>query len=118
MTTIIDHDSYIASVAEEFRPLLADLRAHLANALPDAEEIIAYNMPGFKIGKVIVAGYAAFSKQCGLYVSPGAITALADEISAQKLKFTKTGITFSPQKPISDALIEQLARASRKAYGL
>lgn len=26
-------------------------------------------MPGFGFGKPIIVGYAAFSKQCGLYVS-------------------------------------------------
>ena len=118
MTAIIDHDTYIANVPEIFRPLLSQLRAQLALALPDAEEIIAYNMPGFRIEKSIIAGYAAFSKQCGLYVSPGAITAHADEIAANKLKSTKTGITFSPQNPISDELVERLALASRKEFGL
>lgn len=75
-------------------------------------------MPGFRIGKTIIAGYAAFSKQCGLYVSPGAITAHVDEIVANNLKATKTGITFSPQKPISNELVERLALASRKDFGL
>jgi uncharacterized protein YdhG (YjbR/CyaY superfamily) len=65
-----DHDAYIAEAPQELRPLLVRLRAQLARALPDAEEVIAYEMPGFRIGKSIIAGYAAFSKQCGLYLSP------------------------------------------------
>jgi len=56
------------------------LRAQLAKALPDAEEVIAYDMPGFGFGKSIIAGYATFSKQCGLYVSNGAITAHAGSV--------------------------------------
>jgi hypothetical protein len=44
-----------------------------SRALPDAEKVIAYKMPGFRIGQSIVAGYAAFAKQCGLYLSPSAI---------------------------------------------
>ena len=111
---IADHDAYIAEAPEDLRPLLVRLRAQLARALPDAEEIIAYNMPGFRIGKAIVAGYAAFSKQCGLYLSPSAITAHADEIAAAGLKSTKTGVTFSPGRPIPDGLVEKLALASRK----
>ena len=54
-----DHDAYIAEAPEDLRPLLVRLRAQLARALPDAEEIIAYKMPGFRIGQSIVAGYAA-----------------------------------------------------------
>ena len=110
-----DHDAYIAAAAEDLRPLLVQLRAQLAKALPDAEEIIAYKMPGFGIGKAIVAGYAAFSKQCGLYVAPEAIKACAADIEKAGLKATKTGVTFSPKQPIPDALVKKLALASKKA---
>lgn len=113
MTSIADHDAYIAAAPEPFRLLLKQLRARLARALPEAEEVVAYNMPGFKIGGLVVAGYAAFSKQCGLYLLPGAISKHADEIAAAGLKATKTGITFSPRKPIPDDLVDRLARASR-----
>ena len=69
------------------------------------------------IGGSIVASYAAFSKQCGLYLLPGAISEHAEEIAAAGLKATKTGITFSPRKPIPDDLVERLARASQKDAG-
>jgi uncharacterized protein YdhG (YjbR/CyaY superfamily) len=109
-----DHDAYIAQAPNDLRPLLVRLRAQLARALPDAEEVIAYKMPGFRIGNTIVAGYAAFSKQCGLYVSPSAIASHADDIAAAGLKATKTGITFSPGKPIPDGLVKKLAQASKR----
>lgn len=117
MTTIADHDTYIAAAPEPFQPTLKRLRALLAGALPDAEEIVAYNMPGFSIGGSVVASYAAFSKQCGLYLLPGAISQHAEQIAAAGLKATKTGITFSPRKPIPDDLVERLARAARKEAG-
>lgn len=110
-----DHDAYIARAPDNLRPLLARLRAQLAQALPDAEEVIAYKMPGFRIGQSIVAGYAAFSKQCGLYLSPFAIQSHADDIAAAGLKSTKTGVTFSPSQPIPDELVKKLALASSKA---
>ena len=80
MSKIASHDAYIAAAPEDLRPLLARLREQLAGALPDAEEVIAYNMPGFRIGKTIVAGYASFSQQCGLYLAPTAIAAHAASI--------------------------------------
>jgi uncharacterized protein YdhG (YjbR/CyaY superfamily) len=113
-----NHDAYIAEAPKELRPLLVRLRAQLARALPDAEEVIAYKMPGFRIGKSIIAGYAAFSKQCGLYLSPAAITAHADDIAEAGLKSTKTGVTFSPSQPIPDGLVKKLALASRMAQKL
>ena len=98
--------------------MLVGLRAQLARALPDAEEVIAYKMPGFRIGQTIIAGYAAFSKQCGLYIYPPAIKSHADDIAAAGLKSTKTGVTFSPSHPISDELVKKLALAARKDQNL
>lgn len=113
-----DHDAYIAEAPEDLRPLLVRVRAQLADALPEAEEVIAYNMPGFRIGQAIVAGYAAFSKQCGLYLAPSAIALHADEIASAGLKATKTGVTFSPSRPIPDGLVGKLALASREGQNL
>lgn len=118
MGKFADHDAYIAAAPEPFRPLLAQLRARLAEALPDAEELVLYDMPGFGFGKSIVAGYAAFSRQCGLYVSAGAIAAHLDEIAAAGLKATRTGVTFSPRRPIPDALVIKLTLASRRDLGV
>lgn len=117
MTKAAGHDAYIAAAPEPFRAALANLRAQLARALPDAEEVMKYDMPGFEIAGKTIAGYAAFARQCGLYVDPGAIAAHAEEIAAAKLKATKTGVTFSASKPIPGDLVEKLALASRRALG-
>jgi uncharacterized protein YdhG (YjbR/CyaY superfamily) len=109
-----DHDAYIAAAPKDLRPLLVRLRAQLASTLPDAEEVIAYKMPGFRIGESIIAGYAAFTKQCGLYLPPSAIKSHAEDIAAAGLKSTKTGVTFSPSQPIPDGLVKKLALASRR----
>ena len=58
--------------------------------------------------------HVAFSKQCGLNLSPAAIEACADDIAVTGLKATKTGITFSPTKPIPEKLVKKLALASKK----
>jgi len=91
---------------------------HNTRVLPEAEEVIGYDMPWFRFEKSIIAGYAAFNKQCGLYVSKGAIAAHADDIASAGLKATKTGVTFTPRKPIPDELIKKLALASRKDSGM
>jgi uncharacterized protein YdhG (YjbR/CyaY superfamily) len=117
MTKKESHGAYIAAAPEQFRHVLSQLRAQLSQALPDAEEVIKYDMPGFQIGETIIAGYAAFSKQCGLYVDPGAITAHAEEIASLKLKATKTGVTFSASRPIPDELVSKLAVCSRQKKG-
>ncbi len=118
MTKPDSHDAYIAAAPEQFRNLLGQLRAQLSSALPDAGEVMMYDMPGFEVAGTMIAGYAAFSKQCGLYVDAGAIAAHADEIASLKLKATKTGVTFSASRPITGALVEKLAVTSRSLKGL
>lgn len=114
MATIADHDSYIAAAPEAFRPVLDHLRDLLRKALPDAEEMTAYNMPGFRIRGTVVASYAAFSKQVGLYFLAPAIADHAEEIAEAGLRASKTGVTFPPRKPVPDDLVTRLARASRE----
>lgn len=113
---IKNHDDYIDKTPQDLRPLLVELRTQLASILSDAEEVIAYNMPGFRIGTSIIVGYAAFSKQCGLYVAASAVESCTEEIMVAGLKATKTGVTFSPSKPIPNKLIKKLALASKKNY--
>lgn len=117
MAKYADHDEYISAAPEQFRPLLAQLREQLAKALPNAEQIIKYDMPGFQIKDTIIVGYAAFSKQCGLYVDPAAIAAHSEEIASLKLKASKTGVTFTAKNPISGELTKKLAVASLNAKG-
>lgn len=112
-----NHDAYIAAAPEQFRAMLRQLRSQLSRALPDAKEVIKYDLPGFQIEETIIAGYAAFSKQCGLYVDSGAIAAHADEIASLNLKATKTGVTFSVSKPITGDLVRKLVVSSRKKKG-
>lgn len=118
MMTADARANYVAAAPAPLRPLLEDVRAALASALPDADEIMMYGMPGFAIEGVVVAGYAAFSKQCGLYIDPAAIAAHADALKALQLKPTKTGVTFTPGRPIPAPLVAELALASRRAKGL
>jgi uncharacterized protein YdhG (YjbR/CyaY superfamily) len=114
MTAFADHDAYIAAAPKALQPLLTRVRVRLAQTLPGVEEVIKYDMPGFGSPSLIILGYAAFIKQCGLYVSKGAISAYADGIAAAGLRASKAGDTFSPRKPIPDELIVALALASRK----
>ena len=114
MPKFAGHDAYIAAAPEEFVPLLDKLRSLLSMTLPDAEELIAYDMPGFGFGKSNFAGYADFSKQCGLYVRKAAIAEHSEDIVAAALKASNTGVTFSVRKPVPEDLVVKLALASRK----
>lgn len=114
MTAPTSHDEYLDAAPEQFRPLLARVRSAVGAALPDAVETTSYGLPGFRIGDDTVIGYAAFSKQCGLYLPERAIAECAAELAAAKIKHTKTGVTFTVARPIPDDVLDALLAATRR----
>lgn len=107
-------DAYIAAIPDPAKQAaLASLRATLRALLPDHIECLSYAMPGFRQpgpkGKM-VAGYAAFARNCGYYPHSGNII---PEFAADLTGFKTTpgAIQFTPDHPIPDALILRLIDA-------
>ena len=109
-------DAYLAALSEDQRAALSDLRGRLRALLPDHKECLSYAMPGFRQpgpkGKM-VAGYAAFARHLGFYPHSGAvIPALAADCAG--FKTSKSGLLFTPDQPIPDALLHKII-ATRQA---
>lgn len=101
-------DAYIAALPPDQRDALTDLRARLNTLLPDHIEVMSYAMPGFRQpgpkGKM-VAGYAAFAKHLGLYPHSGSVI---PRIDCAPFKTSKSGVLFTPDRPLPDALLRQI----------
>lgn len=113
MTGAAEVDAYLTALPPDQRAALADLRHRLARLLPGHVECLSYAMPGFREpgakGKM-VAGYAAFTRHLGLYPHSGSIIpALAADCAG--FKTSKSGVLFTPDQPIPDALLERIVRA-------
>jgi uncharacterized protein YdhG (YjbR/CyaY superfamily) len=59
-------NDYHASFPEHIQIILDELRELIKQTLPDAKEVISYNMPAFKQNKVLVY-YAAYKNHIGFY---------------------------------------------------
>lgn len=103
-------DAYIAALPHDQRDALTDLRTRLNTLLPDHVEVMSYAMPGFRQpgpkGKMVV-GYAAFAKHLGLYPHSGSVIPLID---CTPFKTSKSGVLFTPQTPLPDALLDSIIR--------
>lgn len=107
--TAMTPDSYLAALPEDQRQALSDLRERLRGLLPEASEVISYAMPGFRLGKKMVAGYAGFAKHCGFYPHSGTVVPqLAAEFDAQGFMHSKSGVLFTPDRPLPDDLLARL----------
>jgi len=106
----LEVDTYLAALPADQRQALGDLRALLRSLLPDHAEVISYAMPGFRQpgpkGRM-VAGYAAFARNLGLYPHSGSIIG---QIDGAGFKTSKSGILFTPAHPIPAPLVERIVR--------
>ncbi|MCC8409764.1 DUF1801 domain-containing protein [Mucilaginibacter sp. UR6-1] len=59
-------DEYLAALAEPAKGALANVRAAIREAAPQAEECISYQIPTYKY-KGMLVHFAAFKNHCGFY---------------------------------------------------
>jgi uncharacterized protein YdhG (YjbR/CyaY superfamily) len=101
-------DAYIAVLPPDQYAALNSLRARLKAMLPDHLEVMSYAMPGFRQpgpkGRMVV-GYAAFAKHLGLYPHSGTVI---PQIDCMPFKTSKSGVLFTPDRPLPDALLRQI----------
>jgi len=119
MTSLGGIDDYLAKLPADQAACLQTLRDKIVALLPQAEEVMSYAMPGHRIGKSVIAGYAGFAKNCGFYPhSGGIIPAFAGELDARGFKYSKSGVNFTPAAPLPDDLLERIIAARLKEAGL
>ena len=98
-------DEYIASNPPEVRVILEKIRGIVRKAAPGAEERIAYGMPTYKMKRNLVH-FAAFKGHIGLYPTPSATGAFANEL--EPYESGKGSIRFPLDKPIPYNLIKRI----------
>ncbi len=103
-------DVYLSALPPDQCAALTALRARLKTLLPDHIEFLSYAMPGLRQpgpkGKMVV-GYAAFPKHLGLYPHSGTVI---PRIDCTPFKTSKSGVLFTPDQPLPDALLETIIR--------
>jgi uncharacterized protein YdhG (YjbR/CyaY superfamily) len=76
-------DEYLRGVEEPKRATLEALRATILEIVPDAEQVISYRVPAFRVGGKTVAGFAAFNDHLSYLPFSGSVLAqLPDELEA------------------------------------
>ncbi|MES2061664.1 MAG: DUF1801 domain-containing protein [Bacteroidota bacterium] len=90
-------DEYIAAFPATVQKRLQQIRAVIKKAAPQAQEVISYGMPAYKINSVLVY-FAGWDKHIGFYPGAGAIAHFKDDLSVYK------GAKGSVQFPLDEAL--------------
>jgi uncharacterized protein YdhG (YjbR/CyaY superfamily) len=102
-------DDYIAAQPESARAVLSRVRGAIREALPKAEETIAYNMPTYKQGGETVIHFAAWKKHFSLYPASAKLLALfKKELAGATIN--KSTIRFARADPAPAKLIGRIAK--------
>jgi len=107
-------DRYLQSVEETKRSTLAVLRRTILEVVPDAEQVISYRVPAFRVGGETVAGFAAFKNHLSyLPFSGSVLSQLAEELDGYAM--TKSSLHFPVDRPLPRALVKKLIKVRRSA---
>ena len=102
-----DVDEYLRGLEEPKRETLQTLRGTILEIVPDAEQVISYRVPAFRIRGKTVAGFAAFRDHLSYLPFSGSVLAqLADELEGYTM--TKSALHFAVDQPLPKTLVEKL----------
>ena len=104
---VADVDEYLRGLEEPKRGTLQALRGTILEIVPDAEQVISYGMPAFRVNGKTVAGFAAFKAHLSyLPFSGSVLSQLAHEL--QGYTMTKSALHFAVDESLPKALVEKL----------
>jgi uncharacterized protein YdhG (YjbR/CyaY superfamily) len=102
-----DFDDYKNGFSIEIQQILEQVSRTIKKAAPQAQEVISYGMPAFRMSRILV-WFGAHSKHIGFYPGASGIEAFKEELSIYK--GAKGSVQFPFNKPIPLALITQIVK--------
>ena len=106
-------DDYLANVEEPKRAALLELRQAILDILPQADEVISYGMPAFRLNGTVIAGFAAFKNHLAYLPHSGSVLAeLQNELAGYAS--TEGSLHFPINKPLPKALVKKLVTTRLK----
>ena len=104
-------DKYIAAFPPAVRTILRKIRRTIRDAVPDAEELISYRMPAFKLDGVLVY-FAAFKNHIGLFPPVRGDASLVRAV--KRYAGPKGNLRFPLDEPIPYGLIKRIVKVRAK----
>jgi uncharacterized protein YdhG (YjbR/CyaY superfamily) len=106
-----DIDSYLAIQPENVRVILEEIRQTIKKAVPEAEEVISYQMPAFRFHGMLV-WFAAFKNHYSVFIRPNVLQVFMDELKPFEL--AKSAIKFPLDKPVPIQLVTKIVKFGAK----
>jgi uncharacterized protein YdhG (YjbR/CyaY superfamily) len=100
-------DEYLERLPADVMEALENLRQLIKSVAPDAEELISYQMPSYKLNGPLVY-FAAFTNHCSFFCGKK----IAEEYGAELSTFKVSGgtIQFTPSKPLPVSIVKKIVK--------
>ena len=105
MNTYKDIDHYISCFPPEIQQLLLEVRNTIHETAPEAKEVISYQMPAFKMKRVLVY-FAANKKHIGFYPTASGISNFIPDFEGYS--YSKGCVQFPLDRPLPLDLIKKI----------
>jgi uncharacterized protein YdhG (YjbR/CyaY superfamily) len=106
-TRFSTQDEYFSVLPSHLKEPMSQIRLALKDAVPDAQEVISYQMPALRFNGILVY-YAAFKNHIGYYPTNSGILAFEKELRGYNTG--KGSVQFPLDKPMPLDLISEIAR--------
>lgn len=100
-------DAYITQFSPDVQEILQKIRTIARKSAPEAEEIISYRMPAFRMNGILIY-FAAFNKHIGMYPPISGDKAIEKAITPYA--GPKGNLQFPLDQPIPYKLIERIVK--------
>ena len=108
--------AYIARIPEPQKSTLVQLRKTIQEIIPNAEEVISYGFPGYRLNGKVICGFDAFKNHCSFFPhSSLVIPELEKELA--NYKTSKGALQFPINKPLPKALVRKLIATRLRILG-
>jgi len=100
-------DQYIAAFPADVKKRMQQLRKTIKAGAPNADELISYQMPGYKYFGMLVY-FAAYKNHIGFYATPTGHAAFKKELSVYKEG--KGSVQFPLDQPLPLSLVTKIVK--------
>ena len=98
-------DEYIAAFPADVQKHLQEIRGVIKKAVPQAQEVISYGMPAYKVNSVLVY-FAGWEKHIGFYPGASGIAHFKDDLAIYK--GAKGSVQFPLDEPLPVEIINRI----------
>jgi uncharacterized protein YdhG (YjbR/CyaY superfamily) len=104
-------DKYISAFPSQVKNKLEEIRSIIKEAVPEAEEVISYKMPAYKLNTVLVY-FAGYKNHVGFYPTSSGIREFQNEFG--EYKWSKGAVQFPLDQPLPEKLITRMVKFRAK----